>query len=202
MKAYALRGREDWKRAPKWLKDRARECLGNKIAENEYEASRTIDATSKGAWDERYRFIPMPNVNHNGVAQGFFLPIREAVKGGADQVSFDVFLLVDKDNCLGFRFEPADLPNSSHGYCHVQMNVVMFRESMEVKGIPSWLPKSYPAFPIRVADPLQMFLSMAISIHGYGNDYTGGMASILQEVCKNNPRDAVMYINELKRILN
>jgi len=68
---------------------------------------------------------------------------------------------------------------------------------MEVKGIPQWVPDSYPAFPIRSSEPLRMFLSMATSIHGYER----GMIPLLQDVFENRPTQAAGYLEVLKETI-
>lgn len=194
MKLYARRGIADWNAAPALAKQKASFVLANKIADNEWEAIRTIEANVTEGGDERCMFIPMPNINHSGVQHCFFLPIRMPEQGKA---AFDLFLFVDGKNCLGFRFEPADPPDSTHDYGHVQMNRSMFRKTIAVKGIPQWLPDSYPAFPIRSSEPLQMFLSMATSVHGYGK----GMMQVVQEIFQNRPNDQAKYLEALKGAL-
>ena len=97
---------------------------------------------------------------------------------------------------LGFRFEPADSAASTHGYGHVQMNTAMVRKNIAIKGIPEWLPTSYPAFPIRTSDPIQMFFSMATSVHGYEK----GVVQVLQEMFKSRPSEVARYVAALKSI--
>src|SRR6266850_8483675 len=157
MKIYARRGVSDWKaKVQDATKKRARLLLGpNNIADNEPEAFNTIEAVRGGA--RKQLFIPMPTVYHTGIEQCFFLPLYEA----ADKAAFDLLLLCEADNCLGFRFEPAQL--GTHDYGHVQMNRKMLRKSFHVNGLPPWVPESYPAFPLRTSEPLAMFLSMATS---------------------------------------
>ncbi len=202
VQSYARLGMAHWDRAQHWVKMRAIECLQGAIVEKEHELTQTIKATSRGAWDDRFKFIPTPNVNHNGIAQGFFLPIREDAQRGLGQVSYDLFLIVDNEHCLGYRFEPADKQDSTHDYCHVQMNQRMFRESLVVTGIPGWLPTSYPAFPMRSDNPIQMFLWMAACIHGYGKEHDRGILGILKEIYRNKPLVSERYSEEVRKILN
>lgn len=189
MKLYARRGIADWNAVPGPSKQMAYFALANRIAEKEAEANRTINARLKGGADERTLFIPMPNVNHSGILHCFFLPINEDGK-----MAFDLFLVVGSEQSLGFRFEPADPPASAHGYGHVQFNRSMFRKTMEVTGIPQWLPNHYPAFPIRSSEPLSMFLSMTTSVHGYES----GMKQILPQLFPNEPSTAKKYLSALE----
>jgi hypothetical protein len=189
MKLYARRGIEEWNDAHETSKRIARFALANRIAQKEWEANRVIDANLKGGADERCMFIPMPRVNHSGIMHSFFLPINED-----GRMAFDLLLVVDFEESLGFRFEPADAPERAHGYGHIQMNRSMFRRTMEVSGIPKWLPNHYPAFPIRSSEPLPMFLSMATSVHGYET----GMKQILPQLFPNEPITAKKYLSALE----
>jgi len=192
MKVYARRGIADWDGAPTTSKRIASFALANKIAQKEWEANRTIDSNLKGGADERSLFIPMPNVNHTGILHSFFLPIKTEGK-----VAFDLLLVIASQQSLGFRFEPADPPEWAHGYGHVQLNRSMFRKTMEVTGIPQWLPNHYPAFPIRSSEPLTMFLTMATSVHGYET----GMKTILPQLFPNEPSTARQYLTELAAVV-
>src|SRR5687767_1654090 len=143
MKDYARRGVRDWKsKVQDATKKRARTLLGpSNIADNEPEAFNTIEAMRGGA--RKRLFIPMPNLYHTGIEQCFFLPLNES----ADKAAFDLLLLCESDNCLGFRFEPAQM--GTHNYGHIQMNRKMLGKSVDVVGLPAWVPESYPAFPLR-----------------------------------------------------
>jgi hypothetical protein len=189
LKTYSLVGIAHWnKDADDTTKEIARAALKNQIAEREYEAGAVIDSKLKRGGDPRALFIPMPMVNHSGILHCFFLPIPDA-----EQVSFDLVLIVKDGRSLGFRFEPPDEGESTHGYGHVQMNRTMFRETIPVKGIPNWVPDGYPAFPQRASEPLHLFLSMATSIHGYEK----GMKRILFELFETDPIRRKKYLDAL-----
>lgn len=193
LKSYARRGLEDWKKAPDLTKRVVSAVLTYKrIASDEWEADDTIEAVRQDLNMNRIRFIPMPNVNHAGIKHCFFVPIRAA----GDRLSFDLLLFIDGGRWLGFRFEPADSPDSTHGYGHVQMNTSMVRKNLAMKDILQWYPTSYPAFPIRTSDPMQMFFSMAASVHGYEK----GFVTVLKEVFKSKPGEVARYVTALKSI--
>jgi hypothetical protein len=189
MKRYARKGIADWDASPDTTKRIAYFALANRIAEKEWQADRTIDSDLRDGGDERCLFIPMPRVNHSGIMHSFFLPLSED-----GQVTFDLLLVVGTQQSLGFRFEPADSPKWAHGYGHVQFNRSMFRKTLEVTGIPQWLPNHYPAFPIRSSEPLPMFLSMATSVHGYET----GMKQIVTDLFLNEPSTAKQYLSALE----
>jgi hypothetical protein len=160
--------------------------LGNNLAEDEPEASNTIHAIRGGT--RKQLFIPMPTIYHTGIEQCFFLPIREA----NDKTSFDLLLLCEANNCLGFRFEPAQL--GTHDYGHIQLNRKMLGQTLPVEGLPDWVPESYPAFPLRTSDPVEMFLSMATSVHGYRR----GMSELLRDVL-NEPAKLKRYLDSMQQ---
>jgi hypothetical protein len=189
LKRYAAEGLVQWTEADITSRAIARTALGNRIAEGEFEANRTIDASLKGGGDERTLFIPMPIVNHSDILHCFFLPIKVQ-----ETIAFDLVLVIGVEQSLGFRFEPADPPTWTHGYGHIQMNRSMFGKTLEIKGIPQWLPDSYPAFPMRSSEPLQIFLSMATSVHGYEK----GMKEIVSQLFASEPGPRKKYLNALE----
>ena len=200
MEQYALRGLDDWRNnTGEDLQRRARECLGMAIADTDWEVRMLIRNACNGGAIGQQKFIPMPNHRHEGIERCFFLPIREHGDENI-KMAFDLFLLVDEENCLAFRFEPADPPEQSHNYGHVQLSRRLLRRTIEPSGIPSWLPDSYPAFPVPSSDPLKMFLSMATAVHGYA----GGIESVLQDLFQkaSRPGDAAPYVGVLQEMLN
>lgn len=196
MKKYAECGIAQWHDAPYPMRLRALDALSNRIAEHSFEVDKTIK-TLNGV--DRM-FIPMPSINHAGIQACFFLPIR-LENGENARFAFELFLLVDGENCLGFRFEPADSQDHAHAYGHVQMNCKMLGGSLPVTSIPQWLPDSYPAFPICSSDSFQMFLSMTTSVHGYGNAYEGGMQGILRDVFESRPLYAEACLERMNGFL-
>jgi hypothetical protein len=200
MRLYARQGIADWRNAPDELRRRARDCLGSgKIADNETEAFVTLNTIYSGTNADRLRFIPMPKRPRGGIERCFFLPIWELDADQKQKMAYDLFLLIARRDCLAFRFEQAHLPQTTHGYGHVQMSRLMLRKTI-IPNILQWIPDSYPAFPLLTSDPLRMFLSMATAVHGYA----GGILSILQEIFQqaSRSREASLYVNELKAMFN
>ncbi len=193
LKPYARRGLEDWRNAASPLKKTVSLALANKIADD-WGAMDTIDAIqADGAHNlKRARFIPMPTLHHGGIQRCFFLPSRAS----ADTVAFDLLLFIQIGKWLGFRFEPADALPSTHGYGHVQMNKSMFWEQIKVDGLLNWIPDSYPAFPIRTSDPVQMFLSMATSVHGCH----AGMIELVKQLFPNELIKRERYLEMLTKL--
>jgi hypothetical protein len=200
MKLYARRGVEDWNTACGELRGRAAKCLGTGIAEKYDQARVTIDTVYNALNANQLSFIPMPKLSKGKIDRCFFLPVRE-YDGVQETVAFELFLLVARTDCLAFRFEPAHrLPSTRHGYGHVQMSRTMLRKTIQVHGVPGWLPDSYPAFPLSTSDPLKMFLAMATAVHGYAS---GGLADLLTDIFQKAGRavDSAGYLKELKEML-
>lgn len=198
MRLYARRGIEDWKKASSILRRKASQCLGANIADNEAEAAVTINATYNLDCPKGIRFIPMPKMTRRGIERCFFLPIRRRTSGGMN-FSFDLFILVSNKNCLAFRFEPAHAQKSRHNYPHVQPSRRLLLKSIQPNGVPEWLPDSYPAFPIPAKDPLGIFLSMTVSVHGF----RGGMDNLLPDVLRqaNRSNEIRSYMQKLQDIM-
>lgn len=201
MLLYARRGIDDWKKASSILRRKASQCLGANIADNETEAAVTINTTYNpdlASHARGLRFIPMPKMTKKGIERCFFLPIRRWTGDGLS-LSFDLFILVSQRNCLAFRFEPAHPHKSRHGYPHVQPSRRLLLKSIQPNGVPEWLPESYPAFPIPAKDSLGIFLSMAVSVHGF----RGGMDDLLPDVLQqaNRSNEVRSYMKELQDIL-
>jgi hypothetical protein len=198
MRNYARRGIADWKdikSTPRELRDRARDCLGLGIAQDEPQAFVTISTTFDGTNLDRLRFIPMPKLpSRPGIDRCFFLPVRRRWPGGQETVVFELFLLVAQKNCLAFRFEPKHRRGDAHIYGHVQLCRTLSRP---VTGVPPWLPDKYPAFPTSVSEPLGGFLCMATAVHGHGT----GVVPILEEIFQGRPFELARYIDELKKVL-
>jgi hypothetical protein len=78
------------------------------------------------------------------------------------------------------------------------MSRKMLKGNITPHGIPDWLPDTYPAFFSPMPNPLQAFLGMAVALHGY----YGGVQRLLQEIFAGSPRDAKVYLEVLKKMLN
>lgn len=199
MHLYAKHGIADWKNASADLRQRAQYCLGNAaIADDDKQASDTINTIYNNSNAAQLKFIPMPKPK-GGIERCFFLPVREIGGDGKETAAFELFLLVSKRNCLAFRFEPAHKAPSPHDYGHVQMSRKMLRKIIVPQGVPTWLPDSYPAFPISTSNSVRIFLAMATAVHGYSR----GLDLLLQEIFQGASRanDAAVYLGELRGLL-
>jgi hypothetical protein len=176
VKAYARRGIEDWKSVKAETHAKTLRLLGNhRLAQNTQESDNAIPRAIRGQ-NARMLFFPMPNKNQGKHIEQCLFSLRRV---DDNRTSFDLLLLCHNGSWLGFRFEPPD-EIGSHGFSHVQMcrKIKSHDASEEVEGLVDWVPDHYPAFPLRASDPLQMFLSLVTSIHGY----PGGVDEVLRDL--------------------
>ena len=185
MRPYSIRGLDDWqKEAPQDLKDKARGLLANEIAENTTDIDDIIAGRSKQG------FIAMPKHGYKGLEWCFFSP---RIAGGQLR-SLILFVLVNRPrrDYIAFRFESDS--RGTHGYSHLQLTR-QSSQSGPALPVPSWLPTSYPAFPVPARDWTEMFLVMATAVHGF----VGGVDDVLRNILGAN--DAKTYLVTLKKIL-
>lgn len=165
MRVYSQRGFADWKNAGHKLRTAARHCLANAIVENNWEIHRVIDGRHQG-------FIPMPKYGYSKELDWCFFWPRMVEK---ELRSLVLFVLVKgkRRRCIAFRFEgDSDGP---HGYTHTQLTLGMSK-TVALPHVPTWLPVSYPAFPLPAQNWTELFLAMATAVHGR----YGGIDDILQ----------------------
>jgi len=198
---YARRGVDDWAKAPPNLQSRAATCfMATQIATSYQDAADTLSTIYNGTNANKLSFIPMPKPGKSQkIDRCFFLPIRQKTASG-EKMYFELVLLVSGTDCLAFRFEPADRPTWRHGYGHIQMNKKMLKKTINIGGIPQFIPDSYPAFPISTSSPLRMFFAMGTAVHGYADR---GFAHLLVDVFQTAGRtsDSKPYLAELALFL-
>jgi hypothetical protein len=196
---YAMRGLRDWSKADPDLKRRASRLLANKIAENAREVREIAQVLFNEIAYDKLRFVPMPSfpAKQNSYFERAFLGPIGYREGNAHKVSFDLFLMVRDGQCLAFRFEPGHATGQTHDYAHLQLSRKLLRDTLEVVGIPDWLPVSYPAFPVHGTDPVTMFLCVAAAVHGHSL----GAIDLLKEIYAGQPLHEAMYIEQLKTSL-
>lgn len=196
---YAMRGLKDWSQAGQDLRTRASRLLANKIVENVGEVRQIAQVIFNPIADGKLRFIPMPSFpaqQDSYFERAFFAPIGYQ-EADSHKVSFDLFLMVKNGQCLAFRFEPGHGAGQTHDYAHLQLTRKLLRKTLDVAGIPDWLPVSYPAFPMHGEGPVTMFLCVAAAVHGHSL----GAIDLLKEIYAGQPLHVAMYIDQLKTTL-
>ena len=206
MRLYAVRGVIDWNDTDGEVCRKIRNCLSiSGIVEKEQLIRRTMEKSKRSGDNASQHFFPMPDTfrkSKNGSSSrprvSLFAP--RYPDGMHSHMAFDLVSFVsfmDHQHCLAFRFEPADEPHSSHGYPHVQLSRRLSRRTVPVDCIPSWLPDSYPAFPVSARDSTEMFLSMAVAVHGFG----GGVKRLIEEMFRERPLLVRKYVEKLEDFL-
>lgn len=192
VKEYALQGYQDWKSADSRTKQRARSCLMNRVAETEYEVRSEVKRPS---FD---KFLPMPTCLYKKCIKRCFFRMEAIGEEKLNCRTFELFMLLDMENSLAFRFEPADDQAYNHNYAHVQFCRRVIRKGISPLGIPGWLPVNYPALPLPSSDPLTLFLSMALSVHGRSIGLEQLLVKIFQKA--NSPNKAREYIDVIEQM--
>lgn len=181
-------------------------CLAaSTIVENENLVPGAIKKAKRESAGVSPRFFPVPDTCRRWKGRrsdrpriSFFAP--RYPDGIQSRIAFDLISFVSPDEhryCLVFRFEPADELQSSHGYPHIQLSRSLSRRAVPVGCVPSWLPDSYPAFPLPARDSTERFLSMAVAIHGF----EGGMKQLIEEMFRDRPCDRRKYLERVKALL-
>ena len=197
IKLYAVRGIKDWKETDGMVCREVRNCLSTlTIVENEDLVREAIKISKRGNAEGSPRFFPVPDTCRRWKGKrsdrprvSLFAPRYS--DGAQSHMAFDLISFVSPEEhryCVGFRFEPADEPRYSHGYPHVQFSRSMLHRAVPIGCVPSWLPDSYPAFPLRTRDSTEMFLAMTVAVHGF----EGGVKQLIQKSFKIVP---LMYGN-------
>ena len=173
LQKYAKLGWKHWNKQPNDEKQRASKQIGVEIAACEWSAMNA--ATVPFRPGKSMLLVPMPCKPKNKPTS-FFVPWTDGEFN--TDLSFDLVILLDQSpHPFAFRFEPAEQGiSSTHGYNHVQLSKSLGKREVPVDNVQTYLPTTYPAFPIPSKDPIHRFLSMAVAMHGfpYGfNDILG-----------------------------
>lgn len=204
IRLYAIRGVRDWNGADDTVCSGVRSCLSaSGIVDKEQLVRRELERSRQSDVNAAPRFFPMPDTYRKGKKKStdrpevsLFTPRFPA--GKQSHVAFDLISYVsfmDRRHCLVFRLEPADnIPLSSHGYPHVQLCRSLSGGAGPVDCVPQWLPHSYPAFPVPARNSVEMFLSMAVAVHGLGS----GMKQLIEEMFQGRPLDVQRYARKLR----
>ena len=197
MEAYAILGYEEWNQTtPGKTKVQEKMRLQYRIVESDWQVQNQIRNVHSR---EPTNFFPIRKHRHDGIDRCFFMPR----KVGDDEVlalAFDLVLFVTEEILLAFRFEPADRPEYSHNFPHVQFCRMVAGRQLDLTGVPPWIPDSYPAFPLPSSDPLRLFLAMLVAVHGRW----GGAENVIRETFQKvgRPAGATPYIQLTNEMLD
>lgn len=183
-----------------------RNCLSaSTIVENEHLVREAIEKSKRAKANGSPRFFPAPDTcgrwkgkRSDRPRVSLFAP--RYPDGVRSHIGFDLISFVFPEEhryCLVFRFEPADEPQYSHGYPHIQFSRSLLRRADPIGCVPSWLPDSYPAFPLPARDSTEMFLSMAVAVHGF----EGGMKQLIEKMLQDRPLDLRKYLRRVENLL-
>ncbi len=198
MEAYALLGFSEWNNETDLIQKRERLRLKQKVVANEWALRAQIRNVTNTNFDgDATSFMPIRRCRHDGINRCFFLPRRV---GNDGSLAFDLVFFVTQHEELAFRFEPADPPDYSHNYPHVQFSRMVAGRRVKLDGVPCWIPDSYPAFPLPSSEPLRLFLAMLVTVHGR----SGGAEKVIRDMFQraNRPRLAVGYLQTLREMLD
>ena len=206
MRLYAVRGVKDWNDTNDIVCRGIMNCLSTSdIVEDEHLVRKAIEQSRRSGGNASPNFFPMPDTYGKWKKKpsdrpriSLFAP--RYTDGIQSHVAFDLISFVsfmDHQHCLVFRFEPADDPRSSHGYPHVQLSRSLSRRTVPVGCVPNWFPDSYPAFPVPARDSTEIFLSMAVAVHGF----EGGMKQLLEDMFEGRPLVVRKYVKRLENLL-
>ena len=105
-------------------------------------------------------------------------------------MKFELFVVVDEQNCLGFRFEPAH-SEGAHKYNHIQ--ITSSDDVFRLRGYPRGYLKAIPRSRWALASLEDLFFYMAVSVHGY----EGGMERVIGEIFEDDATLKKKYLDEL-----
>ncbi len=188
MREYAQQGFNEWKNVNSKFRDKVRKCLENKIVDSDGDFGYEIYKPFHG------KFFPMPKKGYEKDVKRCFFRARE-------NQSFELFIFINDTSSLAFRFEASGGPKSNHNYAHVQFCRKIKEKEICPAEIPSWIPESYPAFPLPSAtDSLKLFLSMTTAVHGRSD----GIEKIIDEIFQSSSRltQTGKYIDILKEMFD
>lgn len=183
-----------------------RNCLSvSTIVENENLIREAIEESKRANAGGSPRFFPVPDTCRRWKGKRFDRPrvslfALSYPDGVQSHIAFDLISFVSPEEhryCLVFRFEPADELRYSHGYPHIQFSRSLLRRAVPIGCVPSWLPDGYPAFPLPARDSTEMFLSMAVAVHGF----EGGMKQLIEKLFQDRPLDVRKYLKRVEDLL-
>lgn len=150
-------------------RQKLRESISMRLEDNAKQIEYKLGAITKGR-HERLGFLPMPRPGGHDFKASFFLP-RIATRIDDPEwydCSFVVVFWIERERgkTIAVRFERSDDEDDAHAYSHLQLTKRIDDVSVATS-FQDWIPDSYPAFPLRCDSPIQLFVCMVVSVHGY-----------------------------------
>ncbi len=206
LRDYSRQGLTYFKDQPSELQQRMRADLAGSLEDDESRIAQKLAAIRKGN-QSQLRFLPMPRPGGNDFNASFFWPRITSSNDGSYRCSFIVLFWVeveaDKGKTIAVRFDPRGEPGDPHAYTHPQLTRTI-RDLNITTGFEQWVPTSYPAFPLGYDHPLQLFVGMAVAVHGYTATDQGEYVrtAITESMAKGNAAlRARKILDEVKRML-
>lgn len=206
LRDYSLHGLAYFKDQSSELQRRMRADLQGSLEDDKYQIARKLVAIRKGN-QTQLGFLPMPRPGGNDFKASFFLPRITSNYDGNYMCSFIVLFWVDvgaeKGNTIAVRFDPRGEAGNPHAYTHLQLTRTIKNPNIST-GFEQWVPTSYPAFPLGYDHPLQLFIGMAVAVHGYTARDKGEYvrAAITESMAQGNAAlRARKILEEVKRML-
>ena len=167
LKDYSLSGLDYFGKIQGRRKADIERTFGNLI-ENDRQAIEYKFSEVKRQRAPSFNFIPMPKPQGKNFVISFIVPRFRFQKKENFQCALCLIVWIDHGGgkTVAFRFEPADDGGSPHSYPHLQLSRIVKLPNLTTS-LENWAPDSYPAFPFRLATPLQFFAAAAIAVHGY-----------------------------------
>jgi hypothetical protein len=167
LKDYSLSGLNFFRGLGARDQDRVRRTIGPTLIEDERQQIEYKFSQAKSRKSPSFNFIPMPKPTGD-FAVSFFVPRFRFVEGGHFRCAFCLIAWVDHGDgqTISFRLEPADEDDTTHSYNHIQLSRSVRSPDMATT-MPTWIPQSYPAFPLGLSTPLQFFAATTVAVHGY-----------------------------------
>jgi len=185
LRDYAIHGQRYFDGLSGDVQKRIRGKLGGHIETDGY----AIDTKFKSIKDKKsvsspFRFLPMPKPGSDEFQASFFLPKIDIKSDDKYECSFNIIFWIDKDGgkTIAVRLEPpmqvkpSEEDADAHRYSHLQLTATC-RSPDVATDLPAWAPQSYPGFPLAYRHPLQFFIGMVISVHGYNEKNRARFAS-------------------------
>ncbi len=171
-----------------------RAALSGGLEDNAYHIERKLAEIGKGNRPQ-LQFLPMPRPAGRDFKASFFLPRITRNDDESYSCSFTVVFWIEKEKgkTMAVRFEPSGGIGDSHAYTHLQLTRTIKDPNITTSFKP-WVPDSYPAFPLGYDHPLQLFVGMAVAVHGYS-------ASNKREYVRAAIMDSMVMAPRARRIL-